>query len=196
MEADKKAGRKPNPKTWDINLRHEFRSSYLQDTDIHTLMYLSGGNFTEVIQTALKEFVIKHKLPTNNHDFQSSIYLQVAKHVSENKAHPTVTEVLEAIGQSHVYDMIMAATNLGAIDKTAPAARKSAYTPKSTRPEPDAKTKSVQQHSVQTSPAFLEPATNLSSLDLGPEIDETDDEPVTVKPSLKDRFLKNHNYDA
>lgn len=204
MATHHKVGRKSEAKTWEQVLRHTFRTSFAEDSDLHTLMFVAGDQLSLIIQVALKEFVIAHSIPTNDNDFQSKVFLQAAMQYAQNKSSPTAVEVLRSIDRLEVVDQLMQAVNQNPMVQS----RNGAHSGQEHQPQFSEQSKvspTLQPHSLPTPGVTPEPvATNPNTatkkkppiaMDFGPpEVDELADSTSEPKPSLRDKWLQNHQY--
>ena len=203
MSAEAKRGRPSQSKSWDLILRHSFRANYLEDADIHALMFICGDHLTEIINKALKEFVLNNNLPTNDQEFRSKLYLTAVTQINANREKPNAHQVLESMNELEILDKIrqLAGSNIQSTPRT------------KTRTPPVATIAAVNvSQSAQVTPIQPQQSAPLAAkavivesksrlpppvMDFGPELDEDALMGVTVAekpPSLKDRWLQKHNY--
>jgi hypothetical protein len=204
MVTHHKVGRKTEAKTWEPVLRHTFRTSYAEDSDLHTLMFIAGDQLSLIIQAALKDFAAKHSIPTSDPEFQSKVFLSAATHYSKHKESPTACAVLGELDRMDVFQDLMGSVSGAA--SSAPELRK---TPVSKPVAASVRQTAVlspvlpaQKHT--TEPAIVNPSsvkrkpTKAAPIDFGPGEDEVDADSETSdgeqKPSMRDKWLKNHNY--
>lgn len=209
MSADNKRGRRYQNKSWDLRLRHVFSVGYLEDADLHALMFISGDHFTSIMQRALREFASNHGLPTNDNDFQSKLYLAASKLISENREKPDQIDVLQSMGESSLIDklgelaQVLSPSSDKAVAQPKPAAvaTKSPLQPVQPKPAPiaAAKPQPIQGVPAQTTPSNVQPKPRLPlpEMDFGPELDENEmaagQEVEVKKTPLKDRWLSRHS---
>lgn len=203
MSAEAKRGRPSQSKSWDLLLRHTFRANYLEDADIHALMFICGDHLTEIINKALKEFVINNNLPTNDPEFRSKLYLTAVTQINTNREKPDAHQVLEGMNELEILNKIreLAGSDIRSTPKTksrqAPSpsitAVNAAQSVEVNQPQPQ-QPASLTAQSVTVE---LKPRKPLPVMDFGPELDEDALMDVTVAekaPSLRDRWLQKHNY--
>jgi len=200
MNIGTKRGRKPNVKSWDMVLRHTFRSNYIEDADLHTLMFVCGDHLSEIIGEALKEFVSNNQLPTNDSKFQTDVYITAATLTSKNRQKPDATEVLSQMNRTDLISRIHQLANSNIVHTPPEKPPTTTHVPsQSIHPTPKS------QHSFDASPSVTpvqkKQPLPLPTVDLGPEIDEdammmseSSQIPVVPKTALKDKWLQQHNY--
>jgi hypothetical protein len=202
MSAENKRGRRYQNKPWDLRLRHVFSVSYMDEADLHALMFISGDHFTAIMQRALREFVSNHGLPTNDIEFQSKLYLTASKLISENREQPDQVDVLESMGESHIIEKIgdLAKSQLSSVPTSSIQPAKQPPTPKALQPTPPKADPIPSVHTAPAQPAqsaaVAKPRLPLPVMDLGPEISENEmgasPGAEVKKPPLKDRWLARH----
>lgn len=203
MSAEAKRGRPSQSKSWDLLLRHTFRANYLEDADIHALMFICGDHLTEIINKALKEFVVNNNLPTNDPEFRSKLYLTAVTQINANREKPDAHQVLESMNELDILDKIreLAGSDIKNTPKTksrqAPLAPITAvnagHSVQARPPQPQQPVPPAAQAVIVES----KPRKPLPVMDFGPELDEDALMGVAVTekpPSLRDRWLQKHNY--
>ncbi|OLP04612.1 hypothetical protein [Rhodoferax antarcticus] len=201
MKTDSKRGRPFKSKSWDLLLRHTFRTSYLEDAGLHALLFISGDHFTEIIQKALREFVIKNELPTSDPTFQSDLYLAAATLTNTNREKPDAKDVLQRMNRIDVLARINELINSPSAHATVAVQPTQPLHVHLTQLPSPATMLTPLQSAPNVEPIKTKPRLPLPKIDLGPEIDEepmvdsdSSSTPVAQKPSLKDKWLQQHNY--
>lgn len=90
-------GRKPEVKTWETRFRHSFYTNYLQDPDLHVLLFLSDSRISDIMREALRDYMVKHGHQAADPVFQRQVFLAASLHVSRGHR-PVASEVLAELG--------------------------------------------------------------------------------------------------
>lgn len=198
MSSDPKLGRPAKPKSWELHLRHTFRASYIEDPELHALMFVCGSNFNAIVKRALMEFAVNNDLATQSHDFQSRLYVSASNLINTNREIPNSNEVLADINELHILERI--GDLAGQPFETAPKAQKpTSVRKKVDQPQrPPAAPVQAPPSQKVTESTEAKPRLPLPAMDFGPEMDEealmSGADSEFKKPPLKDRWLKKHNY--
>lgn len=86
-------GRKAEEKVWETKFRHNFNTNYLQDPDLHTLLFIHGSEINGIIREALRDYMAKHKSKAADPEFQSTVFMTASIQVARGHR-PTGAEVL------------------------------------------------------------------------------------------------------
>ena len=201
MTIHNKPGRPRQEKRWDLQLRHIISTDYLIDPTLHALMFSCGDHLTGIMQRALKEFIMRNKLPFQDPDFQQRLYHTASNLIAENRERPDATDVLKKMNELQLVETIRVLANSNATSPekspkpiAAHAATQMPIVASALEPHID--------ESIPVASAADPNPTNIPrrlptvDMNLGPEIDENAVGAGTdlnvKKPSLNDRWLARH----
>lgn len=191
-------GRKPEGKLWLTEYRHTLRAKFLNDPDIHLLIFAAGENTTDLLKAALREFIENHDLPFGSSDFQTGLFMQASKMFTETRQSPSPDKVFDGIGyENPVQDAIL---DKGYKPKTAPDLK--IVTKTASKPKADKQALAVKAVEKFSASIPVEASVNqtgkpsLSQL-FSSEVEISDD-PYGSEPdkatSLKSKWLQGHVY--
>jgi hypothetical protein len=199
MNIHTRPGRPFKSKSWDLLLRHTFRAHFLEDSDIHALMFVCGDQFSAILKNSLRDYVEKYNLPTNSPEFQSKLLFAATKHINSNHTMPDAIDVLESINELALVDRI---NDLAVLPKkTTSCPRKQTTAHKQSqiqRPQDIALTPATIDATTVASTTDSKPRSPLLEMDFGQELDDGiagyAAEVEVKKTPLKDRWLERHKY--
>ena len=194
MSSDAKLGRPAKPKAWELLLRHTIRASYIEDPEMHALMFVCGSHFNAIVKRALMEFAENNNLATQSREFQSRLYVAASTLINANREIPNSNEVLSEINEQQILERIGELTGQPAGKSPNPKSPTSVRT-KSNQPQMPAAPPIPQ---VITEVVEAKPRLPLPAMDFGPEMDEEElisgADTEVKKPPLRERWLNKHNY--
>lgn len=91
-------GRLPEEKLWETKLRHNFLTNYLQDPDIHVLLFISEAETNNIIREALRDWMVKTGSKALDPEFQAKVFLTASMEVARG-VRPVGSDVLAAMGE-------------------------------------------------------------------------------------------------
>lgn len=193
-----KRGRKHEDKVWETSFRHVLRTGYLADSDLHILVYIAGSHINDVMCEALRDYMAKHNIKAADPEFQMRVCMQANMQMARDKISPIAEDVLEELGELDALDFIKGGGVKSGKPGAAPAGKGHSQQPQST-PTPIPPPPRVAAPTVIEPPFVAEVSTGRKpvELDFGPEeVDEGSQEGgvVVQKASIKDKWLKGHNY--
>ena len=91
-------GRQQEEKLWESKLRHNFLTNYLQDPDLHTLLFISEAETNNIIREALRDWMVKTGSKALDPEFQAKVFLTASMAVARG-VRPVGSDVLSAMGE-------------------------------------------------------------------------------------------------
>ncbi|MBY0234166.1 MAG: hypothetical protein K2W93_04225, partial [Burkholderiaceae bacterium] len=86
-------------KLWESKFRHNFFTNYLQDPDLHVLMFISESETSNIIREALRDWMTKHGCIAANPEFQAKVFIAASTKVAAGYR-PVGSEIMEELGES------------------------------------------------------------------------------------------------
>lgn len=211
MTERKKSGQKPQAKTWDDEFRVTFRTNLEENADMHFLVFLAGDKLNKIIQLALHDFIEKHDLNLDDQELHSFAIIESAKHYAANKKYPTATELFAGSGQFKLIEELMRCTNQPQIitqsnikpnNKSASINKPVVECEKQEPPiSPSQKTESEKIQQTVQAKSISQEITKIESevkqrrvIDFGGGDAGLEDVEVKKPSSLRDSWMRNHNY--
>jgi hypothetical protein len=180
-------GRQADEKQWDTKFRHSFFTNYATDPDIHTLLFISGGNTNAMIREALRDWMVKHQSTATDSDFRRQLFVAASSHAAMGQR-PVSSQLLREMGQEP-------AAHAGAKSSQAgPSRQAKVDKPRGPHPAPPVAVQAhiATAHKTHERPPLPKPEIMLD-FGSGPEEGESafvaESEP---KPSQRDKWLARH----
>lgn len=204
-------GRNVEEKLWETKLRHNFLTNYLHDPDVHTFLFLCGGESNNVIREALRDYMTKHASQATEAEFQDKVFMAASMKVARGHR-PVGSEILAEMNLGPVQTAHRAAlpsakaarilTPISASVLSEPVSSVMSALPSNTRHDGAVGIQAANEPVPSAAAPRSENSEQLVPkqkvvLDFGPEIDMASEETTTndaTKPSQRDKWLARHKF--
>jgi hypothetical protein len=197
----KKSGRKAEEKAWETKFRHSFYTNYLQDPDLHVLVFVAEDGLNDIIREALRDYMAKHKMAAADPEFQKKVFMAASMQVARGHT-PVGSEVMAELGEQTIAGEAAIPARPAAVSRKVSTSRSSppAQVIPSAAPPSRAQVQPVNPPAAPPAPAVdaVEPPAAPTKkppvvLDFGgPDLEVGTPEIEPAKPSQRDRWLARH----
>ena len=91
-------GRPSEEKLWETRFRHSFFTNFMQDPDLHTLLFVCEQDINEIIREALRDYIKKTGNKASEPEFQQKVFVGASKLMSQGHR-PVGSEVMAQLGE-------------------------------------------------------------------------------------------------